>query len=102
MRSIFTKVLIAASLLAGGVASADNVRSTDARDHRDAPTQIVNTPARSIATARRDDGPPAPRFEKHRDRRGFVWVAGQWTKSHRRWVWQPGHFERIQRGSNRY
>ena len=84
---IITKVLVAVSLLTGGIAAADT-----SRDHRTESTQVAQ---------RGDfdrDRAPAPRFERHGQRRGYEWVAGQWTKLHHRWVWQPGHFERIHRG----
>jgi hypothetical protein len=107
MRHLFSKFLVAASLLTGGAAFADN-----ARDHRTETTQVAPRPA-PIDVARRDDRDvrdnrdnrfdrdsdraPTPKLEKHRDRRGFVWVAGQWTKSHHKWTWQPGHYQRIRR-----
>ncbi len=84
---IITKILVAASLLTGGIAAADTPR-----DHRTESTQVAQ---------RGDfdgDRAPAPRFEKHGDRRGSVWIAGRWTRAHHRWVWQPGHFQRIRRG----
>jgi hypothetical protein len=91
MRSILTKIFVAAALLTGGVASADTFQQTDARDHR--------TPSTEVAQRDRGDydRAPAAKFERHRQRRGYVWVGGQWTKQHHRWVWQPGHFERIRK-----
>jgi hypothetical protein len=101
MRHLFSKFLVAASLLTGGAAFADN-----ARDHRTETTQVAPRPA-PIDVARRDDRDnrfdrdndraPAAKLERHHDRRGFVWVAGQWTKSRHKWTWQPGHYERIRR-----
>ena len=103
MRTIVTKILVAVSLLTGGIAAADT-----GRDHRTETTQIADRQPGPAQVARRDDDrrfdgrrdddrAPAPRFEKHRDRRGFVWITGQWTKVHHRWVWQPGHYERVRR-----
>ena len=90
MRSILTKIFVAAALLTGGVASADTFKQTDARDHR--------TPATEVAQRDNDfDRAPAPRIEHHRARRGYVWVAGSWSKHHHKWVWTPGHFERIRK-----
>ena len=91
MRSILTKIFVAAALLTGGVASADTFKQqTDSRDHRE--------PATQVAQRDRDvDRAPAPKLERHRDRRGYVWIAGQWTKQHHRWVWSPGHYERIRK-----
>ena len=101
MRSLITKILVGAALLTGGVASADSFDGN--RDHR-TDTTVVTTSA-PTQVARRDDGdrrddrdaPPPPKFERHRERRGYVWISGQWTKEHHRWVWQPGHYERIRR-----
>ncbi|HTJ46516.1 MAG TPA: YXWGXW repeat-containing protein [Kofleriaceae bacterium] len=87
---IFSKLILAGALLSGGVAAADNdwrtPDTTTQRDHRQGD---------QVARNDRDfDRAPPPKFEKHRERRGFVWVDGHWQKNRRRWVWIPGHFER--------
>lgn len=111
MRGILSKILIAGTLLSGGIASADGWRSNGdghevgngaARDHRD------DDGAPAVRHDRDDDAPPAPRVERQRERRGQVWIAGQWTRRENgrgraRWVWTPGHYERVARhGNGRY
>ena len=101
MRHLFTKFLVAASLLTGGAAFADNARDhrteTTQVAQRTAPTNVARRDDRDQRDDRDNDRAPAPKFEKHHDRRGYVWVAGQWTRSHHTWTWQAGHYERIRR-----
>jgi hypothetical protein len=42
--------------------------------------------------------PPAPRFERVKPRRGFVWIDGNWDWRDGRYVWLDGHWERERPG----
>jgi hypothetical protein len=42
--------------------------------------------------------PPAPRAERARARRGWVWVGGRYEWRNGAWVWQAGRWERERRG----
>jgi hypothetical protein len=43
--------------------------------------------------------PPPPREERHPgERRGMVWVPGNWDWNGRRYIWRTGHYERARRG----
>jgi len=44
------------------------------------------------------EAPPAPRSERVRPRRGYVWIAGNYEWRNGAWTWIPGHWEREQRG----
>jgi WXXGXW repeat (2 copies) len=106
MRNLITKLLVGAALLSGGVASADTF------DHRggdgvDRPYPVDSTPSfrdhRDGNDGNDGDAQPASRFERHRERRGFVWIEGHFERRgrHRR-IWIPGHYERIRRDAGRY
>lgn len=83
MRALIVSTLMTLGLT-GGVAAADNYRGDvhhevyrdHYRDHR----------------AR-----PAPRFERHDERRGYRWVGGEWRWGRGEWIWTPGHYVRITR-----
>ncbi len=104
---ILSKLLIAGTLLSGGVASADGFRNGGAeRDARPAPTKVGNGASRDHRDGNDDrtgygrnanprDAQARP--DHIRQRRGYTWVEGQWTKQHRRWVWVAGHYQRIAR-----
>jgi hypothetical protein len=105
MRGILSKILIAGTLLSGGIASADTWRGRDDggrdhaatvadRDHRDGDGAAFR---RDRDGGRDDDRPPAPKVERHRERRGAAWLPGQWIRKHGRWSWQPGHYVRLGR-----
>jgi len=49
---------------------------------------------------RRND-PPARRDVRVAHRPGFVFVQGSWAWQQRRWVWMPGHYERVKVGFGR-
>jgi hypothetical protein len=36
--------------------------------------------------------PPAPRFERHVYRAGYVWENGHWYRGGAGWVWGPGRY----------
>jgi hypothetical protein len=79
--------------LTGGVAAADNrhsdARGDEIRDHRATEARVDHL---------RDRGhPPAARFERHEDRRGFRWIGGEWRWSGSSWTWAPGHYVRAAR-----
>src|SRR5690349_3739288 len=40
------------------------------------------------------EAPPAVRYERHADRRGYVWVNGGWDWRDGRYQWAPGRYER--------
>jgi hypothetical protein len=42
--------------------------------------------------------PPPPQTEKHDNRAGFVWVAGEWEWKAGKYNWTPGHWERERAG----
>jgi hypothetical protein len=110
MRGTLSKLFLTATLLiSGGVASADEWRgsTTDTRpvpmdrDHRDHRDRDDRDDRSGFGRHDRDDAPPQARTEHDRPRRGFTWVSGQWVRNHRRWVWMPGHYERISRRPGR-
>jgi hypothetical protein len=43
------------------------------------------------------EAPPEPQYEEITVREGYVWVRGNWVWQNR-WVWQPGHWERVRAG----
>ena len=93
MRALIVSTLMILGLT-GGVAAADNYRgevSREAvRDHREAPVYRVDHD-HDIRSR------PAPRFERHEQRRGYRWVGGEWQWKYGRWIWAPGHYIRIAR-----
>src|SRR5258706_12133953 len=42
--------------------------------------------------------PPAVRYERHGDRRGYTWVGGNYAWQGGAYVWQPGRYEAERRG----
>lgn len=42
--------------------------------------------------------PPPVRVERYDNRRGYVYVSGNWNWSGNQWVWVAGHYERERRG----
>ncbi len=82
MRRIISAAALSLSLLGGGVAMADN--HFDRRGEQ-------------RETYRDRDERPAPRYERHDERRGFRWNAGEWRWSGREWRWAPGHYVRTRR-----
>lgn len=93
MRALIVSTLMTLGLT-GGVAAADSYRGDaqreTVRDHREAPAYRVD---RDRDTRAR----PAPRFERHDERRGYRWVGGEWQWNRGRWFWAPGHYVHIAR-----
>jgi hypothetical protein len=95
MLKTFSAVIAALGITVGvaGAASAYEgprnapVVGHDYRDGRNAPVVVHDY---------RDGRPtqPPPRFERVRPRRGFMWVRGDWTYRHGRYVWVAGHWQR--------
>ncbi|HEY0179841.1 MAG TPA: YXWGXW repeat-containing protein [Dokdonella sp.] len=55
--------------------------------------------ARTVVGVYATTEPPPPRHEVvPAPRRGYVWVPGYWTWSHRHYVWVGGHWVRERRG----
>ncbi|HUJ58417.1 MAG TPA: hypothetical protein VLX92_07990 [Kofleriaceae bacterium] len=80
MRKIISAAALSLTLF-GGVAMADT------RDHR--------APVRHEEVRRDFRARPAPRFERHEERRGFRWVGGEWRWGARGWDWRPGYYARV-------
>ncbi len=89
MRALIVSTLMTLGLT-GGVAAADNYRGETVRDHREVPAYRANHD-------RGDRARPAPRFERHDERRGYRWVGGEWQWNRGRWLWAPGHYVRTAR-----
>jgi hypothetical protein len=92
MRALIVSTLMTLGLT-GGVAAADNYRGEVhhevTRDHREAP---------AYGEHHRDyRARPAPRFERHEERRGYRWVGGEWRWGRGEWTWAPGHYVRSAR-----
>lgn len=81
---IFTMLTVVATLLGGGLFSAAEAQPGDRPQH--------------TVRVRPDQPPPAPRSERVRARRGFVWVAGHWDWQNGAWAWMAGHWERQRPG----
>ena len=105
MRRILMLALTALGLTSG-VALADNGRGFNrsaptVRDHRASSPQrgfergFERGREARVESYRNYRVRPAVRFESHSYRRGFDWVAGQWTWSGYEWTWIPGHYIRI-------
>jgi hypothetical protein len=88
MRRIITMSLMAIGLT-GGIAAADN-RDRD-RDHV---TVNVRAGGNGEAHYRDHNRRPELRVERHDQRRGFIWVGGDWQWRHGEWQWVGGHYAR--------
>jgi hypothetical protein len=78
--------------LSGGVALADphgEAHREVVRDHRGAQAQDVRYHDHDR------EAPPAVRFERHEERRGFRWVGGAWRWHGNERSWTPGYYVRI-------
>ncbi len=95
MRALIVSTLMTLGLT-GGVAAADNYRGEAhhevIRDHREAPAYREHDRDYRDYRAR-----PAPRFERHGERRGYRWVGGEWRWGRGEWTWSPGRYVRIAR-----
>lgn len=92
MRALIVSTLMTLGLT-GGVAAADNYRGDVhhevTRDHREAPAYGEHY--------RDSRARPAPRFERHEERRGYRWVGGEWRWGRGEWTWSAGHYVRSAR-----
>lgn len=84
MRKIMMMALLAVGIT-GGIAAADPY-------HRDT-TVVVRNGGEVHYRSYRER--PAVRFERHEERRGYRWNAGQWRWQHSEWIWSPGVYVRI-------
>jgi hypothetical protein len=104
MRRIFIMVLLALTL-SGGIASADRYRDHRERDRRHyydrghhrryvEPRRAYRYDYRPYRPYRRNYGVyVSPGY--YNSYPGYVWVSGQWWWNGWRYVWRPGHYERI-------
>ncbi len=79
MRALIVSTLMTLGLT-GGVAAADSY-------HRDVPVEHY----RDYRVR------PAPRYERHEERRGYRWVGGEWRWGRGEWIWTPGRYVHISR-----
>ena len=93
MKALVMTTLMALGLT-GGVAAADthhgDGRREEIRDHR-------GDRDGRIDADRDDHHRPAPRVERHEERRGYRWVGGEWRWRGAAWGWTPGHYARAGR-----
>ena len=83
MRALIVSTLMTLGLT-GGVAAADTYRG-------DVHHEVYRDHYRDHRVR------PAPRFERHDERRGYRWVGGEWQWGRGEWIWTPGHYVRITR-----
>ena len=93
MKALVMTTLMALGLT-GGVAAADTYhgdgRRDEARDHR-------GDRDGHFDAYRDGHHRPAPRVERHEERRGYRWIGGEWRWSGAAWGWTPGHYARARR-----
>lgn len=80
MRALIVSTLMTLGLT-GGVAAADSY-------HGDAHHEVYREHYRDYRYR------PAPRYERHQERRGYRWVGGEWRWYHGEWIWSPGRYVR--------
>ena len=105
-KSLILAVSLFGSLIAGGIAAADEGdRRGDrvhVRDHRGDAAQVVVTggqdhryaPVFQTPTRR----PPVMVRDRVRPRRGMVWISGEYDYSDGRYAYRPGRYETARYG----
>src|SRR3954452_314806 len=97
MSSQLSRWLLTASLAAGTLLSVTASADPDVRDHRHG-HHDHDKDRRDAGPPR--EAPPTPKEERAANRRGFVWVSGNWDWQNGQWAWVNGHYEKEQRGKH--
>jgi hypothetical protein len=95
MRSRAFRWLLCATLLGGSLTAA---AQPNVRDHRKGPRIDAKVKADLVVDVGPREAPPPPRVEKFGQRRGWVWVAGDWEWKRGKWQWTNGHWEKEHKG----